>query len=116
MVRLRLLGLTRGYWPPRWTQRFTNSSAFSSRMSSISSSRLSSSSLIFLPFLDRSALPAPASSPPPSLGLVGLVSFFFCSAIGRHLLAPRSRDRSQGLDGREHDPLLALILPLPVSI
>src|SRR6185503_18258708 len=35
---------------------------------------------------------------------------------GSHLLVPRWRDRPQGLDGRQHDPLLALVLPLPVSI
>ena len=33
-----------------------------------------------------------------------------------HLLAPRPRARVQGLDRREHDPLLALVLPLPVRI
>src|SRR5262245_48380731 len=38
------------------------------------------SSLIFLPFLASSGLPAAPPSP-PSEGLVGLVSFFFCSAI-----------------------------------
>src|SRR6266478_8909737 len=49
-------------------------------MSSISSRSLSMSSLIFLPFLAISGL-ADAPSPPPSLGLVGRVSFFFCSAM-----------------------------------
>src|SRR5262249_22816641 len=58
----------------------TNSSAFSSRMSSISSRSLSMSSLIFLPFLASSGLPA-APSPPPSAGFVGRVSFLFCSAM-----------------------------------
>src|SRR5262249_6954993 len=48
-------------------------------MSSISSRSLSMSSLIFLPFLASSALPFPPS--PPSAGLLGRVSFFFCSAI-----------------------------------
>src|SRR5712692_7288149 len=82
-------------------------------MSSISSSRLSSSSLIFLPFLLRSALPAPPSS--PSAGLVGFVSFFFCSAMRAHLLAP-CRGPRPGLDRREDDPLLTLVLPLPVRV
>src|SRR5437879_13408764 len=49
-------------------------------MSSISSRSLSMSSLIFLPFFAISGL-ADAPSPPPSLGLVGRVSFFFCSAM-----------------------------------
>src|SRR5688572_31614240 len=49
-------------------------------MSSISSSSLSMSSLIFLPFLASSGLAA-APSPPPSDGFVGRVSFFFCSAM-----------------------------------
>src|SRR3989454_10862964 len=49
-------------------------------MSSISSRSLSMSSLIFLPFFAISGLAAPPS-PPPSFGLVGRVSFFFCSAI-----------------------------------
>src|SRR5437899_1679548 len=48
-------------------------------MSSISSRSLSMSSLIFLPFLASSGLGAAPS--PPSAGLVGLTSFFFCSAI-----------------------------------
>src|SRR5262245_13692130 len=38
------------------------------------------SSLIFLPFLASSGLPA-APSPPPSAGFVGRVSFLFCSAM-----------------------------------
>src|SRR5437870_9795751 len=53
-------------------------------MSSISSRSLSMSSLIFLPFLASSGLPAAPS--PPSAGLVGRVSFFFCcSAIAPSL-------------------------------
>src|SRR5947209_1868441 len=64
-------------------------------MSSISSRSLSMSSLIFLPFFAISGL-ADAPSPPPSLGLVGRVSFFFCSAMsGPSIgLARASRDRS----------------------
>src|SRR2546425_6352773 len=49
-------------------------------MSSISSSSLSMSSLIFLPFLASSGFAAPPS-PPPSEGFVGRVSFLFCSAM-----------------------------------
>src|SRR5882724_10742939 len=82
-------------------------------MSSISSRRLSRSSLSFLPFLASSPLPAPDSS--PSAGLLGLVSFFFCSAMGPYLLAS-SREADTGLDGGEHDPLLALVLPLPIRV
>src|SRR2546422_6238151 len=82
-------------------------------MSSISSRRLSRSSLIFLPFLASSGL-APAASSPPS-GLVGLVSFFFCSAMNDSFWA-RTRARRRGLDRRQDDPLLALVLPLPVRV
>src|SRR5712692_8895370 len=49
-------------------------------MSSISSSSLSMSSLIFLPFLASSGFAAPPSLP-PSAGFVGRVSFRFCSAM-----------------------------------
>src|SRR3972149_3875365 len=83
-------------------------------MSSISSRRLSRSSLIFLPFLASSALLAAASS--PSGGLVGLVSFFFCSAMEPITSWPPAGGRHRGLDRGEHDPLLALVLPLPVGV
>src|SRR5215470_6341237 len=83
-------------------------------MSSISSRRLSRSSLIFFPFLATSGLAPPPSS--PSLGLLGLTSFFFCSAMTTHLLAPPCSGPAPGLDRREDDPLLALVLPLPIRI
>src|SRR5213083_683082 len=88
-------------------------------MSSISSRSLSMSSLIFLRFLASSGLPAAPS--PPSAGLVGFVSFFFCcSAIVPSLDAfyhPRSRSTAevfaegQGLvlvGGAQADPVDAL--------
>src|SRR5712691_8803827 len=82
-------------------------------MSSISSSSLSTSSLIFFPFLATSGLAVPASA--PSLGLVGRVSFFVCSAIGPIASWPPAGP-APGLDGGEYDPLLALVLPLPVRV
>src|SRR5438552_18921650 len=99
-------------------------------MSSISSRSLSMSSLIFLPFFAISGL-ADAPSPPPSLGLVGRVSFFFCSAMwplhractrvarqvvtpprlhsnpNRHPL-PRKKRESRGSGGQPRPNALAL--------
>src|SRR5882762_4614689 len=82
-------------------------------MSSISSRSLSTSSLIFLPFLATSGLAVPAS--PPSLGFVGRVSFFVCSAIGP-IASWSLPGPAPGLDGGEYDPPLALVLPLPVRV
>src|SRR5215468_5850523 len=74
-------------------------------MSSISSRRLSRSSLIFLPFLASSGLAPPPSCPSSS-----------AQPYARTSWPPACGGRRRGLDRREDDPLLALVLPLPVRI
>src|SRR5690606_7303829 len=64
---------TAPYSPPCWMYDFTKSSAFCSRTSSISSSRSSSSALIFSPDSDAAGTSSTASSSRCGAG------FFFCS-------------------------------------